>query len=308
MRLYKWAPYSGMSVITLTAGCKINLGLRVTGRRADGYHELDSLFWPLSMPCDQLEIRPRPEPGLSVSCSHEAVDVMHNTLTRAYKAFCKAYGEPADVPGLDLHLIKGIPPGSGLGGGSSDAASLLLWLNSQVPAPLPSGRLTDLAVSVGADTPFFLYSSPCIVQGIGEKLIPVKAHIQDLWLVLVYPGIHVSTAWAFAELDSYYIDGYRPQNDLTKNVQGANGIFLSGAAIVARMHNDLEKAVFPRHPQLAVIKTELLHMGADAAVMSGSGSSMVGLFTAKRSADEACSILGRTYGRVWCLPLTDTGM
>ena len=295
-----------MSVVRLTAGCKVNLGLRVTGRRADGYHELDSLFWPLPEPCDILELQPREETGLKVVCTTEGIDPAHNTLTKAYTALAHTTGQ---APGLLVRLHKGIPHGAGLGGGSSDAAALLRWLNARLPSPLPAAELALLALRVGADTPFFLQDKPCIVRGIGEILLPLAAHIPDFWLVLVCPGLHVSTPWAFGELDRLAPHHKAPlQNNLTKPAGGANGISLSGAGVVARMHNDLERAVFPRYPRLAEIKGQLLRHGAVAAVMSGSGSSMLGLFSDAAVAGEARSALGKAHGQAWCLPLTSTGM
>ncbi|MBQ3059412.1 MAG: 4-(cytidine 5'-diphospho)-2-C-methyl-D-erythritol kinase [Desulfovibrio sp.] len=301
-------------MIALSTGCKINLGLRVTGRRADGYHELHSLFWPLAEPCDRLEILPASRLGLRLVCSHTAIDPVHNTLIKAYKLFCEATGYDTS---LEVHLSKGIPPGSGLGGGSSDAACLLRWLNTQIDSPLSREALSHLAVRVGADTPFFLYGCPCMVQGIGEKITPLKSRLTGLTLVLICPELHVSTAWAFTTLDSLegaqaplHVQCEKPamQNSLTKNDSEDNGFSLSGAEIVQGMCNDLENAVFPHYPQLAAIKAELLRLGADAAAMSGSGSSMVGLFSHKQAAREAGRKLGRVYDRVWCLPLEYTGM
>ena len=300
-----------MSVVRLVAGCKVNLGLRVTGRRPDGYHELDSLFWPLPEPCDILELHPRQQGGLKVVCPTEGIDPTHNTLTRTWAAFAEATGQvSSQPPGLEVHLLKGIPHGAGLGGGSSDAAALLRWLNAQLPNPLPEEDLARLAVRIGADTPFFLQDSPCIVQGIGEVLTPVSPQFSDLWLTLVCPDIHISTPWAFQELDRLAPHAALPppENSLTKPASGANGNSLSGAGVVEGMHNDLEEAVFPRYPRLAEIKGQLLHHGAIAAVMSGSGSSMLGLFSNAAAAGEACSTLGKAHGRAWCLPLACTGM
>ena len=300
-----------MSVVRLVAGCKVNLGLRVTGRRPDGYHELDSLFWPLPEPCDILELYPRQQGGLEVVCQTEGIDPAHNTLTKAWAVFAEATGQVSgQAPGLMVHLHKGIPHGAGLGGGSSDAAALLRWLNAQLPVPLSGEELTRLAVRVGADTPFFLQDKPCIVQGTGEVLTPVSPQLSGHWLTLVCPDIHISTPWAFKELDRLapHYTQPPPENSLTKPACRANGISLSGAGVVERMHNDLEQAVFPRHPRLAEIKGQLLHHGAIAAVMSGSGSSMLGLFSNAATAGEACSTLGKAHGRAWCLPLACTGM
>ena len=215
-------------MIHLTAGCKVNLGLHVVGVRADGYHELDSLFYPLPTPCDHLEIRETGRQGIVLRCDEPGVNPEHNTLTRAYAAFVK---ETGGAPGIAVHLRKGIPLGSGLGGGSSDAASLLLWLNERADLPLDAAGLARAALAVGADAPFFLYNQPCRVQGIGEILTPMDYDFSGLRLVLVCPEIHVDTAWAFARYDALFphADRTAAQNSLTKSPCEANGTFLSGA-------------------------------------------------------------------------------
>lgn len=275
----------------LDAGCKVNLGLRITGVRPDGYHELDSLFWPLPHPHDRLKIRPLHSGGLKLCCAQPGFPA-DNTLTRAYALFTRAAGH---APSLELTLHKGIPQGAGLGGGSSDAAALLIWLNARAERPLTGQDLSAIAARVGADTPFFLQSSPCRVRGIGEILEPVGRTLNGWHLVLVCPMIHVSTPWAFEAYDA----ARAGQNSLTIAGGGANGIFLSGGHPLPDMHNDLEAVVLACHPQLAVIKTDLLRFGAEAAGMSGSGSSMVGLFAAENAAQDAARHLRRENWRVF---------
>ena len=300
-------------MIHLTAGCKVNLGLHVVGVRADGYHELDSLFYPLPTPCDHLEIRETGRQGIVLRCDEPGVNPEHNTLTRAYAAFVK---ETGGAPGIAVHLRKGIPLGSGLGGGSSDAASLLLWLNERADLPLDAAGLARTALAVGADAPFFLYNQPCRVQGIGEILTPMDYDFSGLRLVLVCPEIHVDTAWAFARYDALFphADRTAAQNSLTKSPCEANGTFLSGAGnatwSVWDIRNDLEAAVFPQYPQLAAIKADLLRLGADTACMSGSGSSVLGLFSraAAAKAEDAAAPLRAEKRHVYLLPLGNTGM
>lgn len=265
-----------MSVIT--AGCKVNLGLRITGVRTDGYHELDSLFWPLPRPCDRLCIRPSDQRGLVVFCDDPVVDPDKNTLTKAYAALAAA---APDVPALEVTLRKGIPAGAGLGGGSSDAASLLRWINVRLARPLNAEHLARVALTVGADTPFFLQNNPCHVQGIGEILTPLASNqFTGRRLLLVYPGIHASTALAYADYDAASVPvlSRASQNALTNSKSKANETPLSGVRSGLDIHNDLESVVFSRHPQLAEIKASLLHLGAEAVAMSGSGSSVVALF------------------------------
>ena len=300
-------------MIHLTAGCKVNLGLHVVGVRADGYHELDSLFYPLPTPCDHLEIRETGRQGIVLRCDEPGVNPEHNTLTRAYAAFVK---ETGGAPGIAVHLRKGIPLGSGLGGGSSDAASLLLWLNERADLPLDAAGLARTALAVGADAPFFLYNQPCRVQGIGEILTPMDYDFSGLRLVLVCPEIHVDTAWACARYDALFphADRTAAQNSLTKSPCEANGTFLSGAGnatwSVWDIRNDLEAAVFPQYPQLAAIKADLLRLGADTACMSGSGSSVLGLFSraAAAKAEDAAAALRAEKRHVYLLPLGNTGM
>lgn len=293
-------------MIRLRAGCKVNLGLRVLGRRPDGYHELDSVFWPLAFPCDELLLRPRPGAGISVTCDAPGVDPDRNTLTRAHAAFAALAGE---APGLEVTLRKRIPTGAGLGGGSSDAASLLLWLNSVRAHPLPPEALARAALAVGADVPFFLCGCPSRVTGIGEMVEPLAGPWPPLFLVLVFPGIHVATAEAFARLDELRASAAPGggQNDLTKSPGAANGNRLIGAARLD-LQNDLEAAVFPRHPQLAELKAEFGRLGALAAGMTGSGSSVFGLFAAKAGAGAAAARLRGHYPRVWCQALGHAGM
>lgn len=265
-----------MSVVV--AGCKVNLGLRITGVRPNGYHELDSLFWPLPRPCDRLHISETGTSGIVVHCDTPGIDLGRNTLTTAYAALAERV---PNLPGLEVQLIKGIPAGAGLGGGSSDAAALLQWLNKRLPAPLGDEELAAIALKVGADTPFFLKNTPCRVKGIGEIIEPCALdELAGMHLVLVCPDIHASTPQAYADYDAatQAANAIPGQNCLTKPESKANGTFLSGVRIALDLHNDLEAVVFSRHPQLAEIKANLLRLGACAVAMSGSGSSIVALF------------------------------
>ncbi len=296
-------------MIRRSAGCKVNLGLRVLGRRPDGYHELDSLFWPLRSPCDELRIRLSPGSGITVRCDAPGIDPAHNTLTKAHAAFAALAG---GAPGLEVELVKRIPSGAGLGGGSSDAATLLLWLNSLLTEPLSPAELTRAAMAVGADVPFFLKARPSRVTGIGEVVQPVAVAGPAPWLVLVCPGIHVSTAEAFARLDELRAGNTPPrpapcQNNLTNTAGADNGNRLIGAARLD-LENDLEGAVFPRHPQLAGLKAEFGRLGALKAGMTGSGSSVFGLFAAEASARSAAARLRGPYPRVYCQALGTAGM
>ncbi|BAV91820.1 4-(cytidine 5'-diphospho)-2-C-methyl-D-erythritol kinase [Candidatus Desulfovibrio trichonymphae] len=290
--------------IRITCGCKVNLGLRVTGVRADGYHELDSIFYSLPYPCDDLIIRHTRHTGVIVRCNTPSIDPNDNTLTKAWAAFAQASG---DLPGIEIELRKRIPQGAGLGGGSSDAAALLRWLNSTCAFPFDKKTLRNMALSVGADTPFFLQNTMCRVHGIGEKLSPLNDTFSGFYLVLVCPDIHISTLWAYARYDAlartanYLVQ----QKNLTNRQAKDNKKFSFKKTSIEAFCNDLEAAVFPGYPQLAAIKADLLLLGADAACMSGSGSSLVGLFSRAGAAiaKNAAEALRTRQQRVFLLPL-----
>ena len=250
------------------AGCKINLGLRITGKRADGFHEIDSIFWPLREPHDTLQLRFRPETGIVVHCSAPDIRPCNNTLTKAYAAMCSM---TRNLPGVEVVLHKGIPCGAGLGGGSSDAAAL----------------------QAGADVPFFLQSSPCRVRGIGERLTAISAcGMSGSHLVLVCPAVHASTPQAYADYDQAHAASADTRKTLTKAHVKANRFFPASTQFQPDLHNDLEAVVFSRHAQLAVIKADLLQHGGFAA-MSGSGSALYALFapTDAKAAQTAADAL-----------------
>ena len=274
---------------TLRAGCKVNLSLRITGVLPNGYHTLDSVFLPLPRPHDLLHITPGTAPGLTLACSDPALDPRENTLTRAYRLFAEA---SSFSPPLTITLEKGIPSGAGLGGGSSDAAALLRYLNDRAPQALDAKTLHAVAVRVGADVPFFLQDCPCRVQGIGDILEPYMPGLAGLWLVLVCPAVRVSTPWAYTTWDALRSAS---AHDLTKREADANGTDF-------RFHclNDLEEAVFPVYPELARIKRELFRQGAAAAVMSGSGASQVGLFRDQRATESAIAFFQAEGIRTYC--------
>jgi 4-diphosphocytidyl-2-C-methyl-D-erythritol kinase len=286
------------SLVRLSNGCKVNFGLRIAGVRPDGYHELDSIFYPLPYPRDDLIIRRMSGGGIRVVCSDPGVDAENNTLTKAYAAFAGVAGA---VPGLEVSLRKRIPVGAGLGGGSGNAAALLRWLNGESARPLDAGALAGIALTVGADTPFFLRDAPCRVQGIGERITRVALDLSGCLLVLVCPDIRISSRQVYADYDALLLSSNSSsgRNSLTKSVSRDKNSPLFDAAQGTyfcrnpgnRLANDLEAAVFPGQPLLASIKGELLRLGADAACMSGSGSSLFGLFSRCRSEAAAKAVL-----------------
>lgn len=298
-------------MMLLRSGCKINLGLTITGRRADGYHELDSLFVPLPLPADTLALTPLDDDACRVRCTRADIDPERNTLTKAYAAFRAHGGIPRH--GLHVLLTKRVPSGAGLGGGSANAAVLLRWLNARAATPLTREALLAAALNVGADVPFFLYNTPCRVQGIGEKITPCSPDLGGLRLVLVCPDISISTPWAYARYDTLRANREKQKNILTITEDKDYRSHLivgdkkhNAVVPVPPLFNSLEEAVFTAFPQLEMIKRQLEAAGAHAA-MSGSGSSVFGLFGQECPEDalKACvTALRRQWTRVFVLSLS----
>ena len=267
---------------TVRATGKINLFLFITGRLSNGYHELETLFVPLPGPADTLIFRSGGlERGLLVRCDTPGIDPGRNTLTRAYDLYAEASGF---APAVDVELVKGIPHGAGLGGGSADGAAVLLWLQRHAPQPLPEETMTALAARVGADVPFFLRGRPCLAEGIGEKLFEAESGVEGMSCVLVCPHVHVDTAWAYAAWDAEMMSfSLTEKTKADKNNRSSYQSFYG--------KNDFEPVVFAAHPELAALKMQLLREGADIAGMSGSGSALFGLFRNPERAAQAVRTL-----------------
>ncbi|MBR4742449.1 MAG: 4-(cytidine 5'-diphospho)-2-C-methyl-D-erythritol kinase [Desulfovibrio sp.] len=257
---------------TLHAGCKINIGLRITNKLPNGYHELDSFFYPLPEPHDTLEIVTQSHPGIAVQSS-AAIDVKKNTLTRAYAAL----SEHKKLTGILVNLTKAIPLGAGLGGGSSDAASLLKFLNATLDNPLPEAELVNIAAEVGADVPFFLQNNAARVTGIGQHIEPASINVHDKTILLIVPNIIVSTSWAYEEYDRLHDLGHTSPKALTKTTLRIKQRLLHTEKEWSSS-NDLELPVFQKYPLLARLKEELFAQGAEVAAMSGSGCTIFGIF------------------------------
>ncbi|MBN2141487.1 MAG: 4-(cytidine 5'-diphospho)-2-C-methyl-D-erythritol kinase [Desulfovibrionaceae bacterium] len=273
---------------TLKAPAKINLFLEILGRRADGYHELRTLFYPLPTPHDTLEFEPRDREGLELWCSDPTLAGDDNLAARAWRAFAEKTGF---APGLRVRLTKGVPVAAGLGGGSSDAAAMLRFLNERAGhRSLGPEDLARLAAGLGADAPFFLDPRPSWAEGIGDRLRPVDLDLSGLSLVLVCPQTRVSTAWAYAEWDR--LAARRPALT-TSAPENKNSPPFSPLVL----KNDFEAAVFDAHPELLEIKEKLLSLGASAAAMSGSGASVFGLF--RKGAAAAAEAMGAEGAKVF---------
>jgi 4-diphosphocytidyl-2-C-methyl-D-erythritol kinase len=276
-----------MNKITMLAPAKVNLYLRIVGRRADGYHLLDSLMVPVNL-CDELTIAAdRSQPEIRVTCDDPAVPGDESNL--AYKAAALLCRETATPAKIAIALRKRIPAGAGLGGGSSNAAAVLKGLNVLLSLGLSEDQLGSLGARLGADVPFFIPCRPAKVAGIGEILTTVPP-LPSCWLVVVVPPLAVSTPWAYRRFDELS-SSVTPRADVTSQQITNQG---AGEFLV----NDLERAVLPEHPQIGRIKAQLLGLGAEGALMSGSGSAVFGVFRSRAIAEQAAIALteqGRTF-------------
>ncbi|WP_236652762.1 4-(cytidine 5'-diphospho)-2-C-methyl-D-erythritol kinase [Chitinophaga vietnamensis] len=250
--------------------CKINLGLYVTGRRADGFHDLETVFYPLPVN-DALEVLPAP--ALQFSSSGIAVpgDAADNLCLRAFHLLQQDF---PDLQPVQIHLHKHIPIGAGLGGGSADAAFMLQLLNNKFQLGLDEQQLIAYAAQLGSDCAFFIPNKPCYATGRGEVLEPIALDLSGYSFLLVYPGIHVNTAWAFRQMTPQM-----PAHPLKEMIQ------LPVADWKEVVKNDFEAPVFSAHPVLGSIKEKMYEGGAIYAAMSGSGSAVVGIFPKNKIAD-----------------------
>jgi len=275
-----------MDTVTLLAPAKINLHLEILGLRSDGFHELRTLFYPVDMPCDLLKVEPAPDDDFYIRCpDNPDLETTSNLVYKAWKTFGAATGFK---PGVFVTLTKRIPMGGGLGGGSSDAAAMLKWLNAEAgDAALAPNELTGLAAAVGADVPFFLMNTPAWAGGIGEKLEPADVTLSGKTLVIACPDVHVPTPWAFKAWDEKNGAPQAPES-LTSQASGSKN---PSPVSPPDMRNDFEPVVFDRFPTLREIKERLLAAGAEFAAMSGSGASLFGLYPSRESATAAAQAL-----------------
>ena len=249
---------------------KINLGLNIVERRPDGYHNLETVFYPVPL-CDAIEVQPmdsgfpsKTDCDLKVSGISVEGDEQSNLVVRAYQLLKNEFPQ---LPRLHIHLHKAIPTQAGMGGGSSDAASMLVLLNRHFQLRLTSQQLIDRATQLGADCPFFIMGTPAYAEGIGERLQPLSLSLKGWWLAIVKPPVSVSTREAFARITPQHPDA------CCRDIVG-----LSVEQWQKQLVNDFEASVFAQHPQIGQVKEQLLQLGAVYSAMSGSGSAVFGLF------------------------------
>ena len=277
------AHLTNQTAIELLSPAKVNVFLKITGQRVDGYHELLTVFVPVSL-YDKLIIS-KSEKGLEVYYrGREIPNNQNNLVSRAAISFFEKTGIKK---GIKITLIKNIPISSGLGGGSSDAATTLKGLNQLWPNALSKEDLEKLALSLGADVPFFLLQKPAMARGIGEILQPIE-NFPSLWYVIVSPNLMISTAWTYERI-KLNLTNNRNQNKMSsfkKNIFNISEL----------LFNDLERVTLVKYPFLSSIKESLLQVGALGALMTGSGPSIFGLFDSAKKAQKAGNIL-KTYDK-----------
>ena len=268
----------------LSPNCKINIGLRVVRKREDGYHDLETIFYPVYGLHDELEVEIADEfaflqDGIEVDCLP--------TDNLIYKVYQRMQEHFPQIGNVRIRFKKNIPFGAGLGGGSSDAAHMAIVLNELFQLGLTQKQLAEEVRPLGADCPFFIYNTPCYAEGIGDKLTPISLDLSGMRLVMIKPDCGVSTKEAYA--------GIKPKgsSELFK-------VFQNGSELFKVATNDFEDTVFVAHPEIAEIKQRLLDAGAVYAAMSGSGSTVFGLFehNAEGSADAQLRLLHEEFAQM----------
>ena len=280
----------------LSPNCKINIGLRVVRKREDGYHDLETIFYPVYGLHDELEVDALEgvkdaasgygvlgiefvQDGIEVDCLP--------TDNLIYKVYQRMQEHFPQIGNVRIRFKKNIPFGAGLGGGSSDAAHMAIALNELFQLGLTQKQLAEEVRPLGADCPFFIYNTPCYAEGIGDKLTPISLNLSGMRLVMIKPDCGVSTKEAYA--------GIKPKgsSELFKVVQNGSELFKVTT-------NDFEDTVFVAHPEIAEIKQRLLDAGAVYAAMSGSGSTVFGLFEhdAEGSTDAQLRLLHEEFAQM----------
>ncbi len=290
---------------------KTNLFLRVVRKRADGYHEIETVFLPLKNPSDTVTLTDSKDGNLSVTCSIPSLSGPDNLCYKAATAFAKF----AKIrPSWKIHIKKNIPIAAGLGGGSSDAAAVLKMLHAKYPEMISRTEIMTLASKMGADVPFFLNPVPSLAKGIGEKLKPLGFKC-EIPLVVVFPKFPVSAKWAY---QNRIKDNARQQSDVAIRLGGLwprhsadASLFKSNmkvAEIISAMRdndlqkissllrNDLATALWKKFPILCILRDVLLKSGALGVEVSGSGSSLFAIAKSAKSAESIAMVMNKRFG------------
>ena len=247
--------------------CKINLGLHILQKRTDGFHDLETVFYPVALQ-DALEIIQNLSPTTDIEFTTSGLEIPstieQNICVKAYRLLKK---DKPELPAIKMHLHKVIPSGAGLGGGSSDGAFALTLLNKKFNLGLSEDQLLQYALQLGSDCPFFIKNQPCYATGRGENLEEVQIDLSDFKIVLVNPNIHIDTKQAFSKIV--------PDN---QRISIKDIILKPIEQWKNNLKNDFEASVFTQYPEIKGVKEKLYQQGAIYASMSGSGSSVYGLF------------------------------
>lgn len=246
---------------------KINLGLHILGKRNDGYHNLETVFYPLGVK-DALEVQTAPS-NQATTLTITGLPVSGNQQSNlCYKAWQLLKTDFTLLPNVNIHLHKAIPMGAGLGGGSADGAFMLLMLNEKYNLALSEEKLINYALQLGSDCPFFIKNIPCFATGRGEELEPVSVPLMDYYFYIVNPNIHINTAEAFAALQ------YTLHQTSIEEI-----IKLPVTEWKDNLVNDFEMGIAQKHTEIAAVKQSLYNNGAVYAAMTGSGSTVFGIYT-----------------------------
>jgi len=262
-----------VDTLTLSAPAKINYRLDVIGKRPDGYHDLRMIMQRVNL-CDEITLTLTGTPGINVTCdSKGAPDGPGNIAWKAAQALL----DHAECDtGVTIEIKKNIPVAAGLGGGSSDAASVLMGMNELLKLGLTEQKLMEIGCRVGADVPFFIFKKTALAEGIGEKLTPLPK-MPKCWILLVNPAVHVSTSWVYKSLQ------LTNRGELNKLPE----FFESIEDVVSILSNDLESVTIPAFPVISDIKERLMNLGAAGSMMSGSGPTVFGVFKSFDVAETA---------------------
>lgn len=271
--------------VSVLAPAKINLSLDILGKRNDGYHTLRTIMQTVSV-FDKISIKPNGLSKTRITCNHHSIPCDKSNLVYiAAVSFFKA--TDCILDGMDIDIFKGIPSLAGLGGGSSDAAAMIVGLNALMETGLSEKELCNIGTEVGADVPFCIIGSTALCEGIGEIITPVHT-IADCYIVIVKPDLNISTPEAFKKYDALKVPQKSEFDDLIASLNGSDIKKTSSL-----LFNSLEYAI--DNPVIGTIKKELLNNGALGALMSGSGSAVYGIFEKKKQAQKCFNLLKDKY-------------
>lgn len=279
-----------MSTLNLNAPAKVNYLLDVIRRRPDGYHELRMIMQRINL-CDNITLTLTDTPGITVKCGKDGVpDGPDNIAWKAARILLDLSGSSQ---GATIEITKNIPVAAGLGGGSSDAATVLMGMNQLLQLGLSDQRLMEIGVALGADVPFFIFKKTALAEGIGEELRAMP-EMPKTWILLVNPGIHVSTAWVYQTLQLTNERVLTMLPEFFRDIEDVCSLF----------SNDLETVTIPAFPIIDDIKKRMIQLGAAGSMMSGSGPTVFGVFGNKEQAENACREI--VIGTSWFSAVAET--